>query len=74
MIDPEARENNWIQMVSKHMYLNWASSACFQNLKKADVRIVFMRALMPETTLSNDLGKIMKNNYTYSFPVLVSES
>ena len=44
------------------------------NLRYADPRILFIRALTPATTISKDLGKIMKNNYTYSFPVLVSDS
>ena len=58
MIIPVALKDNLYQIVSRQIYLNCPSTACFQNLKNADVLILSIRALTPATTFSKVLGKI----------------
>ena len=57
------KKDNLFQIGSRQRYLNWPSTANFQNLMNADVLILFMRSWTPLTTFSKELGKIIKLSY-----------
>ena len=47
-----------LQILSRQIYLKCANIACFQNLTKADLRILSKRVFTPLTTLPKELRKI----------------